>query len=757
MKKLLKKINISKKTAILATILIVSVVAPMAIYLYMQDKGEVKSWYSSNWLYRRMIGVAGNGTTLFNEDLLITVDTQTLISANKMQSDCGDIRFVDNDNTTVLDYWIEDDCNTTETKVWVRIPSLPSSGKSIYLYYGNETIPNGSLPWSGSINLLSDTSCPSGWTRNTDLDNLFPYGSSSYGTTLGSLSHSHGDTTAVTSTSISDTSLSGSPGLASATSSSHAQNSLKVNVGGSSDILPPYLNMIYCYNTHFSLPTNLISLFSESIPSGWSRFSELDNKFPRGASTYGSTGGNTTHNHSFTGYTTSVNDNSLNIEEFILSNGGDGAITVAANGHTHSTLSGSTENTNYLPPYMDMIFAKNNSEKYITEKNIVITNILPPLGWNRYSLLDDRIPRGGTTAEITGGSTTHTHNLVITTGAPSSSIEGVGSGTNYASSSHTHSVSTITQAASNLPPSIKVLFIQRKISLSTTVGTEKIYNQEPTSPTNLFSKEQINPVTTPFAMAENEEPIAPIAPTDLLTEGSTNPIKVTDTTPEFSAIFRDNNTEDTAHYYQIEVNTSPYFNGTVMWDSTKTSMSTIANGSRTSDISYAGTALSLNAQPYYWRIRFWDAADTQGQWSNTASFIMSGPPSTPTNAKVEGKLSPTQIIVSQPKFSAMHIDNNGDNATYYEIEVNTNSSFSGTVMWDTGKLSMTSTPTNSYSPEFTYIGSTLTMGNTYYWRIRFWDTDGNVSPWSDTSSFLFTYAHTYFEGVKLEGIKVHPN
>ncbi len=66
----------------------------------------------------------------------------------------------------------------------------------------------------------------------------------------------------------------------------------------------------------------------------------------------------------------------------------------------------------------------------------------------------------------------------------------------------------------------------------------------------------------------------------------------------------------------------------------------------------------------------------------------------------------------------------------------------------------------SRSPEITYAGTALTgsSGTTYYWRIRFWDTDGNVSNWSDTATFkdfIQTEEYIRMEKLKLEGIKIN--
>jgi len=90
--------------------------------------------------YQRPITInnSQNSNTLTDYQVLITLDTQGLISAGKMKNDCGDIRFTDSDGSTQLNYWLESGCNTTATKIWVKVPSIPaSSTKTIYVYYGN--------------------------------------------------------------------------------------------------------------------------------------------------------------------------------------------------------------------------------------------------------------------------------------------------------------------------------------------------------------------------------------------------------------------------------------------------------------------------------------------------------------------------------------------------------------------------------------------------------------------------------------------
>ncbi len=115
---------------------------------------------------------------------------------------------------------------------------------------------------------------------------------------------------------------------------------------------------------------------------------------------------------------------------------------------------------------------------------------------------------------------------------------------------------------------------------------------------------------------------APTAPTSLLTEGATNPTDITDTTPEFSAIYQDPNATDTAASYQINVSTASDFSS-IFWDSTKTTLSSSTTaGSRTPDLSYAGQTL-IPGTTYYWRIKLWDDDDAAGSWStSTATFSL---------------------------------------------------------------------------------------------------------------------------------------
>ncbi|MCS7367356.1 MAG: DUF2341 domain-containing protein [archaeon YNP-WB-062] len=97
--------------------------------------------FKPNNLYMRpvIIDNTQNQNSLSDYQILLILDTASLISAGKMRSDCGDIRFTDSDGVTLLNHWIETyTINTSSTKIWVKVPSIPAgSKKTIYLYYGN--------------------------------------------------------------------------------------------------------------------------------------------------------------------------------------------------------------------------------------------------------------------------------------------------------------------------------------------------------------------------------------------------------------------------------------------------------------------------------------------------------------------------------------------------------------------------------------------------------------------------------------------
>jgi len=139
-------------------------IGELSAQVKVQSGSTVTSIIGLGGTYRKPITIdnTNNANTLSNYQVLVTLDTASLISAGKMRSDCGDVRFKDSDAQTQLSYWIESGCNSANTRIWVKVPTIPaSSTKTIYVYYGNPSATsqsNGSstflafnLKWDGPI------------------------------------------------------------------------------------------------------------------------------------------------------------------------------------------------------------------------------------------------------------------------------------------------------------------------------------------------------------------------------------------------------------------------------------------------------------------------------------------------------------------------------------------------------------------------------------------------------------------------------
>ncbi len=102
-----------------------------------EASGDPSIWWDNAWIHRAVITVdnTAGGGALTNYVVLVTVDTASPIANGEMDEQGDDIRFIDSDNATELDFWIESGVNTSDTRIWVENPSIPaSSTKTIYMY-----------------------------------------------------------------------------------------------------------------------------------------------------------------------------------------------------------------------------------------------------------------------------------------------------------------------------------------------------------------------------------------------------------------------------------------------------------------------------------------------------------------------------------------------------------------------------------------------------------------------------------------------
>ena len=104
------------------------------------------SWWNSDWTLRRKITIDTSATGMPIGDPIGTVPVLFRLTDGNFhfasaQQDGGDLRFVAEDDKTVLAYHVERfDPVMNEALVWVKIPDLkPSAKTTVWMYYGNSS------------------------------------------------------------------------------------------------------------------------------------------------------------------------------------------------------------------------------------------------------------------------------------------------------------------------------------------------------------------------------------------------------------------------------------------------------------------------------------------------------------------------------------------------------------------------------------------------------------------------------------------
>jgi len=108
-----------------------------------------------------------------------------------MQPDFDDIRFMDSDGSTPLSHWREDYTASDSATFWVKVPSVPSGDKTIYLYYGHDAASSASDGDATFIFFDDFSGDLSKWNIHIDTDVAI---TSSYGNPAPSLEISGGVT-----------------------------------------------------------------------------------------------------------------------------------------------------------------------------------------------------------------------------------------------------------------------------------------------------------------------------------------------------------------------------------------------------------------------------------------------------------------------------------------------------------------------------------------------------------------------------------
>lgn len=147
-KKIRKKLRLKRKFSMLLLLTIVLLVTVSIARLFSGTMFQIKpvcAWWDNNWDYCRKITINSDKVDeeLTNFTVLVYLDSSRINWTN-VQDDLDDLRFIANDNTTLLKYEIENYTANSEAWLWVKIPSVSNTSDTFfYMYYGNNACSSG--------------------------------------------------------------------------------------------------------------------------------------------------------------------------------------------------------------------------------------------------------------------------------------------------------------------------------------------------------------------------------------------------------------------------------------------------------------------------------------------------------------------------------------------------------------------------------------------------------------------------------------
>jgi len=105
------------------------------------------AWFDNSWTYRATFVANNSGGTLTNQQVKINLSSANVHPDYVWSANGDDIRALAADDTTPLDYYIEEWDSFSETAtILVQIASLPPGDTNIVLYYGNPAAGDASDP-----------------------------------------------------------------------------------------------------------------------------------------------------------------------------------------------------------------------------------------------------------------------------------------------------------------------------------------------------------------------------------------------------------------------------------------------------------------------------------------------------------------------------------------------------------------------------------------------------------------------------------
>ena len=96
------------------------------------------------WNYRKTINITNSGGALTDYQVLVTLNTSNF-EYSKANPDGSDLRFTNYENSTAYRYWIETWNTAGDSRIWVKVPSVPvwdgtdgaPPANRMYMWYNN--------------------------------------------------------------------------------------------------------------------------------------------------------------------------------------------------------------------------------------------------------------------------------------------------------------------------------------------------------------------------------------------------------------------------------------------------------------------------------------------------------------------------------------------------------------------------------------------------------------------------------------------
>ena len=219
-----------------------------------------------------------------------------------------------------------------------------------------------------------------------------------------------------------------------------------------------------------------------AAPPGWTIISDeagedFYQRFPRGNGSYGGFGGAETHMHTVTQDSVSSGPN-----ETASTKRGD-QVGMASSTHTHPIGDlGSTASASSLPTYrtLKVIVYNSGIPSTIPAGAIAMFNTTPPSGWSPYTAHDGYFIRGNTTPNGTyTNADGHTQSFSVNLIDSTTGIAFGNSGTDFAATTHDHTLSGNTDSQNEWPLYIEVVLAKADSETSIPEEMLGMFNETP--------------------------------------------------------------------------------------------------------------------------------------------------------------------------------------------------------------------------------------------------------------------------------------